>query len=151
MKENAKRNLVLMIIGGVGIAIAVAGIIMYIVNLGGEFSTGLFIAGLLMMVLGILSGVPCLFFAFLPRLLEARVESMQRLQQQNIHIIKEISAAASQASADMHAATSTPDSSDNTVTEESVSENNVEKMYCKYCGVQIDLDSKFCKSCGKEL
>ena len=24
------------------------------------------------------------------------------------------------------------------------------KIYCKYCGAQIDTDSKFCKKCGKE-
>ena len=24
-------------------------------------------------------------------------------------------------------------------------------MFCKHCGAQIDADSKFCKSCGKEL
>ena len=25
-----------------------------------------------------------------------------------------------------------------------------ELIYCKHCGVAIDSDSKFCKSCGKE-
>ena len=24
------------------------------------------------------------------------------------------------------------------------------QTYCKHCGVQIDSDSKFCSSCGKE-
>ena len=27
---------------------------------------------------------------------------------------------------------------------------NEEDIYCKYCGSQIDSDSKFCKKCGKE-
>lgn len=25
------------------------------------------------------------------------------------------------------------------------------KIYCKHCGASIDSDSKFCKSCGKEI
>ncbi len=155
MKDKFTRFLVLKIIGCVGIAIAVAGIVIYIVNLGNEFSTGLFIAGLLMMILGILSGVPCLFFGFLPRLLEARVATMQRLQQQNIHIIKELSAAAAQASADMQAASSAPNDSAKAPAQEASTENEFKnesnKMYCKHCGIQIDSDSKFCKACGKEL
>ena len=65
MKNKISRETVLKIIGCIGIAIAITGIVIYICNLGGEFSTGLFITGLLMMVLGILSGVPCLFFAYL--------------------------------------------------------------------------------------
>ena len=24
-------------------------------------------------------------------------------------------------------------------------------VYCKYCGTQVDADSKFCKKCGKEI
>lgn len=26
----------------------------------------------------------------------------------------------------------------------------MDNIYCKYCGVEIDNDSKFCKKCGKE-
>lgn len=26
-----------------------------------------------------------------------------------------------------------------------------ESIYCKHCGASIDADSKFCKSCGKEI
>lgn len=25
------------------------------------------------------------------------------------------------------------------------------EIYCKYCGARIDADSKFCKSCGRQL
>lgn len=31
---------------------------------------------------------------------------------------------------------------------EGLTDNN--KVYCKYCGAQIDEDSKFCKKCGKQ-
>jgi len=152
MKDKTTRFLVLKIIGCVGILIAIAGIIMFIINLGGEFNAGLFIAGLLMMVLGILSGVPCLFFGFLPRLLAARVATMQQLQQQNIHIIKELSQAAAEASANMQAAANAPSSIASTPREEPAPvDTAMDKMYCKHCGAQIDSDSKFCKACGKEL
>jgi type III secretory pathway component EscV len=134
MKSKITRYLVLKIVGLIGIAVAVTGIVLYIISIdNGGAGSGLFIAGLLMMILGILSGVPCIFIGFLPRLLEARVQAMQTLQQQNIHILKEVSQAATEASNSIKAA------------------NDSNKMYCKYCGVQIDADSKFCKSCGKEL
>lgn len=29
--------------------------------------------------------------------------------------------------------------------------SNDNKIYCKYCGAQIDSDSSFCKNCGKKL
>lgn len=157
--NNSSRFLVLKIIGCVGIAIAVTGIIIYICNLAGEFSTGLFITGLLMMILGILSGVPCLFFGFLPRLLAARISAMQQLQQQNINVFKELSAAAAQAAANAQAAAQAAEAPAMEIREESVAQESSEeqaqttantKMYCKHCGVQIDSDSKFCKSCGKE-
>ena len=28
--------------------------------------------------------------------------------------------------------------------------SNTNKVYCKYCGAEIDADSKFCNKCGKE-
>lgn len=158
--NNNSRFLVLKIIGCVGIAIAVTGIIIYICNLAGEFSTGLFITGLLMMILGILSGVPCLFFGFLPRLLAARISAMQQLQQQNISVYKELYAAAAQATANAQATAQASDAPAKEECQENVAVGSQDasneeakdnsKMYCKHCGAQIDSDSKFCKVCGKE-
>ena len=136
MKNKITRFLVLKIIGALCLAVFAAGTVMYIVSISTyEFGSGLFIAGLIMMVLGLMSGVPCLFVGFLPRLLQARVNTMQMMQQQNIKIIKELSAASAQVSANTQA----------------TQQGSCEKMYCKHCGVQIDIDSRFCKSCGKEL
>ena len=136
MKNKITRFLVLKIIGAVCLSVFVAGLIMYIISIGThEIGSGIFIASFIMMTLGLLSGVPCLFFGFLPRLNQARINTMQMMQQQNIKIIKELSAASAQVAANAQA----------------THQVGGEKMYCKHCGVQIDIDSKFCKACGKEV
>ena len=127
MENKTTRFLVLKIIGFACLATFVAGIVLFVTNLGStEFNSGMFVAAMLMMMLGLLCGAPCLFFGFSPSLSKARASVMQRLHEQNIEIYRAFST-------------------------EATHQGSEGKMYCKHCGVQIDVDSRFCKFCGKEL
>lgn len=148
MENKSIRFLALKIIGSVAIAIEIAGIIMLIVNLFGDSSTGLLVASLIMIAFGILCGVPCLFIGFWPQFLALKNVAMQQIQDHDMYMMNELSAASAQASA---STSSSSNDYNKKTTQKTSSENIGKKIYCKHCGAEIDDDSKFCAVCSKEL
>ena len=78
--------------------------------------------------------------SFIPNFSNYTIKSSQYIQQANKEDIEDL----------LSTKVSYPKRRE-TIFEESLQETKKNQIYCKYCGKQIDEDSKFCKYCGKEL
>ena len=124
------KYLICKIIGILGFATAIAGIVTFI-NSFGDFDHFYYILGGLLLTLGIFFGAFFTILGFLPQLRKAGIRRAKRLHERNAELIKEMTLASSSIS-------------------QEIFNKATDLMYCKHCGKQIDKDSKFCKGCGKE-
>ena len=125
------------IIGSIGIAAGILGIILVITGFG-DFESNNFMVGGFLATFGFFIGISCTVIGFLPEMSKMAVQTHKYIQNENKDDLKEIADTAAEINADAvttiaHAAA------------EGFSQNTV---FCKECGAKIDADSKFCRYCG---
>lgn len=134
--NKPKQFLIFKIIGFIGIIIAFIGIVL-LINGFGNFENNNFIIGGFMMTFGLFIGLVCLINGFKPELSKLSIKSTKYIQEQNKDEIKDI-------------VDTTVDISIDSIERVVETIKDEEQIYCKHCGALIDVDSKFCKKCGKE-
>ena len=137
---NTPRYLwIFKIIGVIGAIASVTGIVLAITGFG-DFESNNFMIGGFMAVIGFMMTGFGITIGFAPEIAKARTKAVRYIQEEN----KEDLTAIANNSADIM--------SDAVSKTANALANGVQKtMFCKHCGARIDIDSKFCSSCGKEL
>ena len=142
MKNNKPLHfLIFKIVGILGIAVLIYGIILAVKGFG-DFESNNFMIGSLLTPIGLFAGVSGFAIGFKPEITKMTVKSAKYIQNENQNDLKEIVNTTADIAKD--AVTTTTKAVAHGIT-------NEETMFCKHCGAKIDVDSKFCKSCGKEL
>ena len=131
--------LILKIVGFIGIFTTIAGIIMAFRGFG-DFESNKFMIGSFMATFGMVAGVGGTVSGFAPEIAKAKAKSTRYIQSQTKEDLTAIASTAAEIVSDAVE-----------VTARAVSDGMQKTMFCKYCGAKIDIDSKFCSSCGKEL
>ena len=139
MKKEPKHLLLFKIIGIIGILVGIFGFIKLFTGFG-DFESNNFLIGMFLGPLGMFIGISCLVIGFGPSIAKMSTKTIKYIQEENKEDLKDI-------------ATTTSDITYDAVknTTKAVKEGLVDTIYCKYCGNQIDKDSKFCKFCGKDI
>ena len=138
-KNNIQiRFLILKIIGFLAISVAIVGLILIFTGFG-DFESNNFMIGGFMMPFGLVIGMFCLVNGFRPEITKASLKTAKYIQQQNKDDIKEI--INTTANLNSEAITQTANAFKNGIKD---------TKFCKHCGAEIDLNSNFCKICGKE-
>jgi len=139
MNNKPKYLLVLKIVGFIGIALAIFGIVLAISNFG-NFDNDLFMVGGFIACISCFVGVSSLVIGFRPEITKLSIKLSKHIQEENKEDIKDI-------------VNTTVDITGDAISKVSKSIKNgleEDKMYCKHCGALIDKDSIFCNRCGKE-
>ena len=131
-KNKNKLPIIFLIFKILGLGLIVGGIVVSIVKKN-EFGGGMFPA-FPMMGFGLVITV----WGFIPNISKMAIKTNRYLQEENKQDLTDIA----NTSADISSEAITK-------TTRAVKEGLKETMYCKHCGSQIDIDSKFCKVCGK--
>ena len=125
------------IIGIMGIAAGILGVILAITGFG-DFESNNFMIGGFLATFGFFIGISCTVIGFLPEMSKMTVQTQKYIQNENKEDLKEIADTA----AEIHAEAVTTIAH---AAAEGFSQNTV---FCKECGEKIDSDSKFCRHCG---
>ena len=125
------------IIGIMGIAAGILGVILTITGFG-DFESNNFMIGGFLATFGFFIGISCTVIGFLPEMSKMTVQTQKYIQNENKEDLKEIADTA----AEIHAEAVTTIAH---AAAEGFSQNTV---FCKECGEKIDSDSKFCRHCG---
>lgn len=131
--------LILKIVGVIGVLVFIIGIFK-LINGFGDFETNDFLVGSFMMPIGAFIGFSGLMFGFKPEISKMTIKSVKYIQEENKDTLKEMT----QTSTEIYSEAVT------TITK-AINKGLRETMYCKYCGNEIEVDSKFCKHCGEKL
>ena len=136
--NKPKHFLMFKLIGFIGVAVAIIGLVLVITGFG-SFDNNNFMIGGVMLTFGLFVGFSCLAIGFRPELSKMATKSARYIQEENKEDLKDIVST----SAEIHkdAITSTA---------RAVKEGLKDTMFCKHCGNEIDVDSKYCRFCGKE-
>ena len=132
------RFIILKIVGFVGVAVLIAGIVLAM-NGFGDFESNNFMIGTFLAVIGVAIAGTCLTSGFGPEIAKARAKTIRYIQEENKDDLSAIATNNEQFTSD---AVKT--------TVGAAKEGIKETKFCKHCGEKIDKDSKFCSSCGKE-
>lgn len=132
------RFIILKIVGFVGVAVLIAGIVLAIKGFG-DFESNNFMIGTFVAVAGVAIGGACLASGFGPEIAKARAKTIRYIQEENKDDLSAIATNNAQIMSDAV-----------TITTGAVKDGIKETKFCKHCGEKIDKDSKFCASCGKE-
>ena len=137
--ENKKpiMYLVLKLVGFVGVAIAVAGIIFAITGFG-DFESNNFTIGIFVLPVGFFIAAAGLVSGFTPEIARMKTKSAKYIQQENKEDLTEIAST----NADIMSEAITK-------TTQAVNKGLDQTKFCKHCGAEIDEDSAFCSKCGK--
>ena len=131
--------LILKIVGFLLLAVAITGF-GFVVTGFGDFSSNNFMIGGFMVTAGLFGAAHCLFVGFSPELAKMQTKSARYIQNENKDDLKEIAATSAKIASDAVS-----------ITARAVREGLRDKIFCKYCGKEVDADSKFCSHCGKML
>ena len=126
------------IVGFVGIATGIAGVVLTFIGFG-DFETNNFMIGGILASFGLFIGVTGLIFGFIPEISKLTTKTTKNIQQENKEDLFDIASNAADIMSDAIKKTT-----------KSVKNGIVDKKFCKHCGENIDLGSKFCNKCGKE-
>lgn len=137
--QKPKHILLFKVIGVVGIALAVYGIVLAVTGFG-DFESNRFMIGGFLTTFGLFVGGTGLAIGLRPTIAKISVQTMRYIQEEN----KEELTALADTTADI-----TKGAVAKTV--KAASEALDHKIFCKHCGSRIDADSKFCSQCGKKL
>ena len=132
------RFIILKIVGFVGVAVLIAGIVLAI-NGFGDFESNNFMIGTFLAVAGVAIAGACLMAGFSPEIAKARAKTVRYIQEENKDDFSAIATNNAQIMSDAVK-----------ITAHAVKDGVKETKFCKHCGEKIDKDSKFCSSCGKE-
>lgn len=140
MGKNNKplHFLVFKIIGFIGIAVFISGIILTC-NGVNNFENNNFMIGGILTCVGMFVGVVFLVGGFRPEIAKLSAKSAKYIQQQNKSELSDI-------------AETGADITSNALKKsaKAFKEGLCSKKFCKFCGAEIDEDSVFCNKCGKE-
>jgi hypothetical protein len=136
--NKPKHFLMFKLIGFIGVAVAIIGLVLVITGFG-DFTNDNFMIGGIMLALGFFVGFSCLTIGFRPELSRIATRSARYIQQENKEDLKEM--ASTRVEIHKDAITSTA---------RAVKEGLKDTVFCKHCGNEIDVDSKYCRFCGKE-
>ena len=131
--------LIFKILGFIGVAMFVFGIIQLVSGFG-EFEDNSFVIWMFMMPFGLFLGSMGIVIGFRPEITKQSIKANKYFQDGNKEELKEIMSTAAKINSEAV-----------TITAQAVQEGLKETMYCKYCGQKIDVDSQFCKHCGQKL
>lgn len=138
--KKPKHFLVLKIIGFICIAVAIAGAILSFTGFG-NFETNNFMIGGILMCFGMFIGTLCLATGFRPEISKLSAKSERYIINNNKEELTDITNTSADIVDDAISQTAR-------AVKRGLTQN--ESMFCKHCGAQIDIDSKFCNKCGKE-
>ena len=138
MNHKPLHFLILKIVGILLLAVVITGFV-FVATGFGDFSSNKFMIGGFMVAFGLFGSVSCLMFGFSPELSKMRTKSARYIQNENKDELKEIATTSAEIASDAVS-----------ITARAVREGLRDKIFCKYCGKEIDADSKFCSHCGKE-
>ena len=138
MSNKPKHFLLLKIVGVIGIATMIAGVVLSVKGFG-DFESNNFMIGSFLAVAGMAAGFSGIMFGFSPEIAKARAKTTRYIQEENK---EDLSAIATNPAEIMSDAVTT--------TASAVAEGIRKTMFCKHCGKTIDADSKFCSHCGGE-
>ena len=139
MQKQPKHFLVFKIIGIFGVVVAVIGFLNIITGFG-DFSTNNFFAGMFMLPIGSFIGFSCLMIGFRPEISKIATKTAKYIQEENKEDLKDIVSTSAEITSEAI-----------TTTAKAVKKGFRGTMFCKFCGKEIDEDSKFCRHCGEEL
>ena len=131
--------LIFKILGFIGVAMFVFGIIQLVSGFG-EFEDNSFVIGMFMMPFGLFLGTMGIVVGFRPEITKHTIKTAKYLQEENKEELKKIMSTVAKINSEAV-----------TVTTQAAKEGLKETMHCKYCGQKIDIDSQFCKHCGQKL
>lgn len=139
MSDNKKpiHFLILKIVGLIGIALVVMGLIFIFTGFGDFESNSFMIGGMLLPFGAIMTGIG-ISIGFSPEFAKMRTKATKYIQQENKEDLTDI---ASNRADIMSGAVKK--------TAQAVKEGLEDSVYCRHCGAEIDADSVFCKKCGK--
>ena len=138
MSGKPMHFLIFKIVGVVGIAVAIWGVVLAI-NGFDDFESNNFMIGGFLAVFGLFMGVSCTVAGFGPEIAKARAKTIRYIQEENKDDLTAIASNAAEIASDAV-----------TTTASAVAEGMRATKLCKHCGEKIDADAKFCSSCGKE-
>ena len=136
--EKPIRFIILKIVGFVGVAVLIAGIVLAM-NGFGDFESNNFMIGTFLAVAGVAIAGTCLATGFGPEIAKARANTIRYIQEENKDDFSAIATNNAQIMSDAVK-----------ITAGAVKDGIRATKFCKHCGEKIDEDSKFCSSCGKE-
>ena len=127
------------IIGLIGVAATVTGIVLSVAGFG-DFESNNFMIGSFVTVIGVLMTSFGIAIGFGPEIAKGRAKTLRYIQEENK---EDLTAIANNHAEIMSDAISK--------TADSIANGVQKTMFCKHCGARIDIDSTFCSCCGKEL
>ena len=137
--NQPRHFLIFKIIGVIGAASTVTGIILAIAGFG-DFESNNFMIGTFVAVIGFTMASLGITIGFSPEISKARAKTLRYIQEENKEDLTAIANNSAEIMGDAISKTA------NAIT------NGIQKtMFCKHCGAKIDIDSTFCSRCGKEL
>ena len=138
MSGKPMHFLIFKMVGVVGIAVAIWGVVLAI-NGFDDFESNNFMIGGFLAAIGLFAGISCSVVGFGPEIAKMRAKSMRYIQEENRDDLTAIATNAAEIASDAV-----------TTTASAVAEGMRATKFCKHCGEKIDADAKFCPSCGKE-
>ena len=136
--KKPKFLLILKILGFVFIGVAIAGAVIAFKGFG-DFESNNFMLGGIMASIGSFAGISCLFVGFMPAMTKGMTKTARYIQEENKEDLKDMANTSAEINSEAI-----------TKTARSVKEGLKSTKFCKYCGAEIDSDSVFCSTCGKE-
>lgn len=136
--KKPKFLLILKILGFVFIGVAIAGAVIAFKGFG-DFESNNFMIGGIMASLGSFAGISCLVVGFMPAMTKGMTKTAKYIQEENKEDLKDMANTSAEINSEAI-----------TKTARSVKEGLKSTKFCKYCGAEIDSDSVFCSTCGKE-
>lgn len=141
MSKKPKHLLVFKMIGFIALVVAIVGIVLTMKNFGNvqNMNPSDFMLGGTLTCVGLFVGMICLTIGFKPEFTKMGTKTTKYIQEENKEDLADI-------------ASTKADISSEAITKvaQSVKKGLKDTKYCKYCGAEIDADSKFCSACGKE-
>ena len=138
MNKKPTHFMLFKIVGAVGFALAVLGVILVITGFN-DFESNNFMIGGFLVAFGLFVGFMGTAIGFSPEIAKMGAKGARYIQEENKD---NLTAIASNTADIMSAAITT--------TAGAIKEGFQKKKFCKHCGKEIDSDSKFCPICGKE-
>ncbi|MBQ7308242.1 MAG: zinc ribbon domain-containing protein [Clostridia bacterium] len=139
MNNKPKHFKIFKIVGCIGLALAIIGLILTFTGFG-NFENNNFMIGAFLFAIGFMMTFVGFINGFSPEIAKMQTQSKKYIQQENKEDLTNI--ASTTADITKEAVTTTAQAIKQGLAEE--------KMFCKHCGAQIDIDSVFCNKCGKE-